>query len=146
VGKTQSSTLQWYKCIQEGDIPLGRDSHSCAEIGNRLYVFGGQGDNDVIFDDLHSVDIVQGVTPEGEVQFTAKWKRIEVLPGLRPAARASHTCSAYKNRFIVVVGGEADEERPNLIGEECKKKTKKHADEDEIMISIDDEDEVSLSL
>jgi hypothetical protein len=46
----------------------------------------------------------------------------------------------------VVVGGEADEERPGKkIGEESKRRSKKHGDEDEIMISIDDEEEVSLS-
>ena len=54
-----SGKLKWYKCIQRGKIPEGRDSHSSAQINNKIYIFGGQGDGDAIFDDLYSVEIIE---------------------------------------------------------------------------------------
>lgn len=52
-------------------MPLGRDSHSSAYINNKIYIFGGQGDGDMIFDDLYSVEIIEHETPEGEYKFVA---------------------------------------------------------------------------
>ena len=49
--------LRWHKCIETGSVPQGRDSHSGVLINNKIYIFGGQGDGDIIFDDLHSCEI-----------------------------------------------------------------------------------------
>jgi len=40
-------------------------------------VFGGQGDGDMIFDDLYSVEIIEEENEQGEVRFIANWEMIE---------------------------------------------------------------------
>lgn len=54
-----TNKLKWYKCEQRGDIPPGRDSHSSCFIGDKLYIFGGQGENEMIFDDFYSATITE---------------------------------------------------------------------------------------
>lgn len=58
--------LKWYKCVERGPVPQGRDSHSSAMINNKIYIFGGQGDGDIIFDDLYSVEIIEEVDAKGD--------------------------------------------------------------------------------
>ena len=96
-------------------MPLGRDSHSSAFINNKIYIFGGQGDGDMIFDDLYMMEVVERETPEGDVKFYAEWEVIEPQTPkgekparVKPCARTSHTCDVYKNRFLIVTGGETE--------------------------------------
>ncbi len=58
-------------------MPQGRDSHSAALINNKVYIFGGQGDKDMIFDDLYSVEIIEEKTSEGHEKYVANWTMIE---------------------------------------------------------------------
>jgi N-acetylneuraminic acid mutarotase len=55
-------------------VPAGRDSHSSALIGNKIYIFGGQGDGDIIFDDLYCLQVTEEVQSNGELIFNADWK------------------------------------------------------------------------
>ena len=69
--KSGPEKLRWFKCLDRGIIPQGRDSHSAALINNKLYIFGGQGDGDMIFDDLYSLEILEEANEKGEILFIA---------------------------------------------------------------------------
>ncbi|EFJ08675.1 hypothetical protein SELMODRAFT_428761 [Selaginella moellendorffii] len=60
-----------------GDVPAPREGHSVSLIDDNLFVFGG---------------------------YTFVWKKISTT-GVSPIPRDSHTCSSYKNCFVVM-GGE----------------------------------------
>ena len=47
----------WSKPIISGDVPEARAGHSMTLIGTKLYVFGGNGDNGVYFNDVTSLDL-----------------------------------------------------------------------------------------
>lgn len=38
-------------------------------INNKVYIFGGQGENDIMFDDLYSFEIIEEVDSKGETAF-----------------------------------------------------------------------------
>jgi len=45
----------------------------------------------------------------------AEWTQIEpqskkghVMPQLKPVPRTSHSCTVYKDRYLVIIGGETD--------------------------------------
>eukprot|EP00347_Sterkiella_histriomuscorum_P007476 403348772 len=143
--------LRWYKCIQRGDIPQGRDSHSSALINNKIYIFGGQGDNDIIFNDLYSAEIIEELKENGEIQFVAQWTRLEQQTPIelihtvyKPTSRTSHTCTVYKNRYLIIIGGEtvpsAQDQIKKQINQPPQTKLKSNLD-----ISIDLEQECNVS-
>lgn len=70
-------SLTWYKCAERGPVPQGRDSHSSALINNKVYIFGGQGDGDMIFDDLYSVEIIEEMDSNGQTRYIAQWTLLE---------------------------------------------------------------------
>ena len=49
--------LRWYQCKQIGDVPEARDGHSSCTISGIIYIFGGQGKNDSVFNDLYKLEI-----------------------------------------------------------------------------------------
>ncbi|KAJ0981958.1 hypothetical protein J5N97_010213 [Dioscorea zingiberensis] len=79
--------------------PDAREGHSAALVDNRLFIFGGCGkSNDdsggqVYYNDLHILDTEK-----------LKWE-CAITSGKPPSPRDSHTCSAWRNR-IIVLGGE----------------------------------------
>jgi hypothetical protein len=75
--KSGCTKLQWFKCIDRGQVPLGRDSHSSALINDKLYIFGGQGEGEVYFDDLYSCQIVEELTANGDTKYYADWELID---------------------------------------------------------------------
>ncbi|KAL3695735.1 hypothetical protein R1sor_009811 [Riccia sorocarpa] len=89
---------QWNSPPTRGDGPAPREGHSAALIGSRLFVFGGCGRSpddmeETYFNDTYILDTN-----------TLHWTRAPTT-GTPPAPRDSHTCSSYKNAFIVL-GGE----------------------------------------
>ncbi|BFI26818.1 Rab9 effector protein with kelch motifs [Marchantia polymorpha subsp. ruderalis] len=91
-------TNQWSTPITKGDGPAAREGHSAALIGTRLFVFGGCGRSpddmeETYFNDLYILETT-----------TFQWTKAATL-GTAPAPRDSHTCSSYRNTFIVL-GGE----------------------------------------
>ncbi|KAL2642337.1 hypothetical protein R1flu_009924 [Riccia fluitans] len=89
---------QWSSPVTKGDGPAPREGHSAALIGSRLFVFGGCGRSpddmeETYFNDTYILDTNNFL-----------WTRAATT-GTPPAPRDSHTCSSYKNAFIVL-GGE----------------------------------------
>lgn len=65
----------------------------------------------MIFNDLYCLKVNEESNQEGETVFYADWKMIE--PNTkndpkRPCARTSHSCTVYKNRYLIIVGGETE--------------------------------------
>ena len=76
-----------------------------------------------MFDDLYTVEVMEEVRRDGEMQFVAQWEKIDFRNGKdtkSPCARTSHTCTVYKNRFLVIIGGETEVDASEV------KKRKKH--------------------
>ncbi|GAB2209672.1 hypothetical protein Droror1_Dr00026893, partial [Drosera rotundifolia] len=93
---TVSST--WVSPSPRGHIPEAREGHSAALIGKQLFVFGGCGKSvdrsyEVYYNNLYTLNTE-----------TLVWQRVMTL-GTPPAARDSHTCSAWNNKLFVI-GGE----------------------------------------
>jgi len=91
-------------------------------INNKIYIFGGQGDGDIIFDDLHSCEILEETDPKsGDLVYVAQWTVIEPQtpsgaprPLNKPRARTSHSCTVYKNRYMIIIGGEGQFDEAEL--------------------------------
>ncbi|EFJ18057.1 hypothetical protein SELMODRAFT_420365 [Selaginella moellendorffii] len=121
----------WSKPVMKGTHPSPWDSHSSTAIGSKLYVFGGT-DGTSPLDDLFVLDtatntLVMFLLREKDIarlssvttcsclgdvrnpaipqrRNTFVWKKISTT-GVSPIPRDSHTCSSYKNCFVVM-GGE----------------------------------------
>ncbi|EFJ04966.1 hypothetical protein SELMODRAFT_431919 [Selaginella moellendorffii] len=92
-------TLCFGYCYQHfGDVPAPREGHSASLIGDNLFMFGRSGKSndpseEEYYNDLHVLNTN-----------TFVWKKISTT-GVSPISRDSHTCSSYKNCFVVM-GGE----------------------------------------
>jgi len=91
-----------HKVNCHGEAPSLRDSQSLTQINNFCYIFGGQGDNDQLFNDLFLLDFD---IIESEKKFNATWKLIETKDS-RPSKRTSHSAIAYKSKYLFIIGGE----------------------------------------
>ncbi|EFJ05979.1 hypothetical protein SELMODRAFT_431101 [Selaginella moellendorffii] len=120
-------TYTWSKPVMKGTHPSPRDSHSSTAVGSKLYVFGGTDGtsplNDLfvldtatttwgkpdVFDDVPAPREGHSASLIGDNLFvfggyTFVWKKISTT-GVSLIPRDGHTCSFYKNCFIVM-GGE----------------------------------------
>uniref|UniRef100_A0A2N9HE66 Uncharacterized protein n=1 Tax=Fagus sylvatica TaxID=28930 RepID=A0A2N9HE66_FAGSY len=93
-----TSSHTWISPSLRGDGPEAREGHSAALVGKRLFVFGGCGKStnnnvEIYYNDLYILNTE-----------TFVWKRA-TTSGTPPSPRDSHTCSSWKNKFIVI-GGE----------------------------------------
>ncbi len=105
----------WYKCDIEGSPIQKRDGQSCCQIGDVMYLFGGQGPSD----DEYSNDLfmLEFNILEDEKDESKKPKaiisNIEISNNnLRPKVRASQTCVSYKDQFLIIIGGEGKTQVP----------------------------------
>lgn len=88
--------------------PNGRYGHTIAvvslnNLSSRLYLFGGQLENDV-FNDLYYFELNTFKSPK------ARWEAVEPLNNFRPPPLTNHSMSVYKNR-IYVFGGVYNNEK-----------------------------------
>ena len=63
------------------------------------------------FNDLYCLKVNEEINQEGETVFFADWKLLEgntKNDPRRPCARTSHSCTVYKNRFLIIIGGESE--------------------------------------
>jgi hypothetical protein len=52
-------------------------------------------------------------------EYTANWRKIKCNDGPVPCPRTSQSCVAYKNRYMIVIGGETDGE-PAMISRDAE--------------------------
>lgn len=62
-------------------------------------------------------------------QFVAIWSKIEFQSSICPYPRTSHTCTSYKNRYLVVIGGETEIENIGDIAPQLQKTLKEESKE-----------------
>ncbi|EFJ04563.1 hypothetical protein SELMODRAFT_432297 [Selaginella moellendorffii] len=96
-----TATTTWGKPDVFGDVPASREGHSASLIGDNLFVFGGCGKSsdpseEEYYNDLHVLNTN-----------TFVWKKISTT-GVSPIPQDSHTCSFYKNCFVVMGGEDGD--------------------------------------
>ena len=100
---------KWIECDIEGNISSNNDGQSCCQVNDTIYLFGGQGPGD----DEYSNDLF---TLEFEIKDNVKPKAIisgvEISSSLRPKERASQSCVAYKDQFLIISGGEGKKKEP----------------------------------
>ncbi|KAI0311580.1 hypothetical protein OF83DRAFT_744805 [Amylostereum chailletii] len=90
-------TRTWSKPHMDGLKPVGRFGHTMATVGPRLFVFGGQVDNDY-FNDLWMFDF-------DTLRTKPVWTRVEVARGsAKPARRRGHTCVVFEEKIIIFGG------------------------------------------
>ena len=97
----KTSAIIWNTCTQLGQIPCARDGHCMHNIGNKVYLFGGENDKRQILNDFY-VGVVEPET------CTLTWKRCEQKNA--PRARRAATLSSYMDECLVLIGGEGYEE------------------------------------
>ena len=101
-----SEFLHWCKCEQIGSVPAARDSHSSSVINEKIYIYGGQGKGEVFFDDLYCARVIEQF---GGSKYIAIWQKVEFGCGQQiPYPRTSHTQVSYKDRYLIVIGGETE--------------------------------------
>lgn len=88
--------------------PRGRYGHligvaSLSATSSRLYLFGGQLENDV-FNDLYYFELTNFKLPK------ARWELVEPLNNFKPPPVTNHTMSIYKNK-IYIFGGVYNNEK-----------------------------------
>ena len=102
---------KWIECEKEGKISQNKDGQSCCTIGNIMYLFGGQGPGD----DEYNNDLL---TLKFEINENLKTKpksiisEVEISNNIRPEERASQSCVAYKEQFLIISGGEGKKKEP----------------------------------
>lgn len=67
-------------------------------------MYGGQGKGEIFFNDLYSVKILEQIGNK----YVAIWQKINFVGSEIPYPRTSHTCISYKDRYLVVIGGETE--------------------------------------
>ena len=74
-------------------------------------MFGGQGKGEgIFFNDLYQLKIHPTLSDNHIPKFHALFTKIIMSNnGPMPQPRTSHTCVSYKNRYLVVIGGENEE-------------------------------------
>nr|XP_048330190.1 uncharacterized protein LOC107419037 isoform X2 [Ziziphus jujuba var. spinosa] len=93
-----TSSHTWMSPSLRGEGPEAREGHSAALVGRRLFIFGGCGKSSSNNDEVYYNDLYILNTE------TLVWKRA-MTSGTPPSPRDSHSCSSWRNKFIVV-GGE----------------------------------------
>ncbi|CAM9308680.1 unnamed protein product, partial [Phaeothamnion confervicola] len=90
------NTGTWRRLRPRGAAPCGRMNHAMAAADSRLFIHGGDADNETLLDDLWTFDPT-----------ATTWQQIEASdPGPRPPPRCSH-CLAWLEEpgLLIVFGG-----------------------------------------
>ena len=101
----------WIECdIINSNLLENRDGQSCCFVGDMIYLFGGQAGEDKYTNDLFTIKF------EIDSSFKTKPKAIvsevEISNSIKPKERASHCCVVYKDQYLIITGGEAQNKEP----------------------------------
>ncbi|KAG9456799.1 hypothetical protein H6P81_001307 [Aristolochia fimbriata] len=76
-----------------GKVPVARGGQSVTVVGSKLIMFGGEGKNRQLFNDLHVLDLD-----------TLIWHEVETMQ-ISPAPRFDHVAAVNAERYLLVFGG-----------------------------------------
>ena len=100
----------WILTKTEGEQMSIRDSQGSTNIKNTLYYFGGQSPNDELYNDMYTANFEIN---EQDKKYKTIWnKEIPHKDSPLPPERSSHTCVSYKERYIIIIGGEGKRRIP----------------------------------
>ena len=103
---------KWIECdLINANLTEKRDGQSCCLVGDTMYLFGGQGpEEDKYSNELFTITF--------DIDFTFKNKPkaiislVEINNSIKPQERTGHCCVAYKDQFLIITGGEAQNKNP----------------------------------
>ena len=103
---------KWIECdLINSNLTEKRDGQSCCLVGDTMYLFGGQGpEEDKYSNELFTITF--------DIDFTFKNKPkaiislVEINNSIKPQERTGHCCVAYKDQFLIITGGEAQNKNP----------------------------------
>lgn len=101
------SSSSWTRVLTNGIAARWRDFHTAAEVGNRLYVFGGRAD---IFGQLQSNQDYYCNKLKYLDLLTLHWHEVQNTSA-EPPGRRSHACFVYKNKMFIFGGYNAREQK-----------------------------------
>ncbi|XP_020682901.1 acyl-CoA-binding domain-containing protein 4 isoform X1 [Dendrobium catenatum] len=77
----------------QGKIPVARGGQSVTIVGSKLIMFGGEGRNRQLLNDLHILDLI-----------TMTWDEVETK-NAPPSPRFDHTATEHAGRYLFIFGG-----------------------------------------
>ncbi|KAA3472250.1 acyl-CoA-binding domain-containing protein 4-like isoform X1 [Gossypium australe] len=86
-------TGTWSMLKTYGKPPVSRGGQSVNLVGTTLVIFGGQGANRTLLNDLYILDLE-----------TMTWDEIDVA-GVAPSPRSDHSAAVHAERYLLVFGG-----------------------------------------
>ncbi|KAH1084098.1 hypothetical protein J1N35_023859 [Gossypium stocksii] len=86
-------TGTWSMLKTYGKAPVSRGGQSVNLVGNTLVMFGGQGANGTLLNDLYILDL-ENMT----------WDEVDVV-GVAPSPRSDHAAAVHAERYLLVFGG-----------------------------------------
>ena len=130
---------------RSGPDPKPRESQASCAIGDYIYIFGGQGDNETINDFNYEVylnDLFRFKLEVEDNKFYSVWEELKPT-GPKPTKRSSASVCTYKDRYFFIIGGEGyskefDEE--SVLGSNPKKqrdvlkKNQRNSDDENMML------------
>ena len=125
-----------------GSEPLPRESHSCALLHDSIYIFGGQGTSvkkkDTYYNDLFRFKINIDKSLE---KVSGAWEKLSSKNGTYPSPRTSHSIISYKDRFLIVIGGEGYSSNNEFVEVEENKFVKENGKHERIVQNREESDE-----
>eukprot|EP00192_Tetraselmis_astigmatica_P002818 CAMPEP_0117669726 /NCGR_PEP_ID=MMETSP0804-20121206/12308_1 /TAXON_ID=1074897 /ORGANISM="Tetraselmis astigmatica, Strain CCMP880" /LENGTH=576 /DNA_ID=CAMNT_0005477847 /DNA_START=314 /DNA_END=2045 /DNA_ORIENTATION=+ len=95
--------LRWTKLSFKGQPPSARGAHAIADMGTKLVIFGGHGEEgflqrrSVYYGDIHVLD--------REPESGPQWVRVTVPGDAKPEGRAYHTFTEVRGQRALLFGG-----------------------------------------
>lgn len=90
------ATRQWSRALPAGPRPSGRYGHSLNILGSKIYIFGGQVENDFM-NDLSAFDLNQLQMPNNRWEILLKGDTSANMP----AARTNHTVITHNDKMYL---------------------------------------------
>ncbi|XP_047323073.1 acyl-CoA-binding domain-containing protein 4-like [Impatiens glandulifera] len=86
-------SLQCGMLETSGKVPAARGGQSVSLVGSRLIVFGGEGKQRQLLNDVHALDLE-----------TLTWEVLETVKA-PPTPRFDHAAAVYSDRYLLIFGG-----------------------------------------
>ena len=103
---------KWIECdLINANLTEKRDGQSCCLVGDTVYLFGGQGpEEDKYSNELFTITF--DIDPIFKNKPKAIISLVEINNSIKPPERTSHCCVAYKDLYLIITGGEGQDQKP----------------------------------
>ena len=102
---------EWKECeLINGNLLESRDGQSLCLVGELVYLFGGQTGENKYGNELFTIKFE--IDPNFKIKPKAIISEIEINNSIKPKERASHCCVVYKDQYLIITGGETENQEP----------------------------------